>query len=115
MDKDTNIAHLRELVAEFVSERQWEKYHTPRNIAESVVIESGELLEIFQWGEEDGYDDDCRELIKDEVADVFIYLLSMCNALEIDISEATKSKLEKNKVKYPVERFLGRARDEKRF
>ncbi len=87
----------------FRDERGWRKYHTLKNLAISISIEAAELLEIFQWR------DDEEEIIKreknrleDEIADIFIYLLFFCDTAKIDLLEVSKKKLEVIKKKYPV-------------
>ncbi|MEM3748025.1 MAG: nucleotide pyrophosphohydrolase [Thermoproteota archaeon] len=115
MDSEATLQVLRNRVREFVSNRGWEKYHNPKDLAEAVCIEAAELLEIFQWtsGEEaSSWKTDVlkMESIREELADVLIYCLSMANALNIDLSEAVLKKLEKNEGKYPAEKYFGRAR-----
>ncbi len=113
-DKNTRISELKELVEEFVHERDWEQYHNPKDLAVSISIEAAELLERFQWKNEG----EIRELIKneeefqeikEEVADILIYSLSLANRMDIDLSQSTVEKLEKNKKKYPVEKAKGRS------
>lgn len=93
----------------FVAMRDWQKYHTPKNLAGSVSIEASELVELFQWmtteeaSQRAETDAQLREDIADEMADVFLYLLSMANSLNIDLSQSTFAKIEKNNRKYPVE------------
>src|SRR5262245_13516223 len=114
-DADTTIETLRQAMRAFVSEREWEKYHTPKNLAMSVAIEAGELMEHFQWLEpaESFASADVPEVkaeIADELADVLCYALSLSNVLQIDLSSAVLGKLAKNAKKYPAERFRGRYR-----
>ncbi len=97
--------NLKDVVKEFVKERNWEKFHSPKNLSMSIAIESAELMELFQWKsiEEpvNGLSHEDMENIKDEVADIIIYCLSLCNQLDIDVEEAILKKMEKNKKKYP--------------
>lgn len=102
MDNETTISSLRESIRAFVKERDWEHYHTPKNLAESIVIESAELLELFQWDSDPRTDD-----VTQELSDVIIYSLGLANALHIDVSESIRDKLEKNASKYPSEKFKG--------
>lgn len=97
----TRFNELRKLVSDFRDRRDWGKYHTPRNLSESIAIESAELLELFQWGSDYGDIED--EELKDEMADILIYLLSLADAADIDLGEAVKKKVRKNKERYPVE------------
>ena len=109
MDDSTSIGYLREQVKDFVAERDWEKFHTPKNLAISVAIEAAELLEIFQWSEDrEPLDKEGENQLHDELADVLLYCFAVANALNIDISSAVTKKIEKNAHKYPVERFKGR-------
>lgn len=104
-DEHVTVQQLRELMRQFVSERQWEKFHNAKNLSMSLAIEAGELLEHFQWLTTDqvvaqeGLD---RAGIADELADVLCYALSLANALNIDISKAIDQKMVKNRLKYPA-------------
>jgi dCTP diphosphatase len=114
-DADTNIETLREAMRAFVAERQWEKYHTPKNLAMSLAIEAAELMEHFQWLEpndslEVGASPAKKAEVADELADVICYALSLANVLQIDVSHAVLEKLRKNALKYPAQRFRGRYR-----
>lgn len=95
---------IQKLVHDFNEERDWDQFHSPVNLAKSVCIEAGELLECFQWDDEN-ID---REAVADEMADVFTYLLDMSERLEIDLLEATEKKMTKNIAKYPVEKAKGK-------
>ena len=101
-------------ISNFVSERDWEQFHTPKNIAMSVAIEAGELLECLQWDSPTTSEimSDKKKLtdIADEIADVQIYLLRMCSLFDIDPIENSRRKLELNKKKYPAEEFSGSSR-----
>ncbi len=108
-DQTTTIQELRQLMNDFVEQRNWSRFHTPKNLAGSVAIESAELLELFQWltteeaTDRSKTDTAFRERIGEEMADVLLYLLSLANALDIDVSKATFDKVEKNNRKYPVD------------
>ena len=108
------LEKLIEEISNFVSERDWEQFHTPKNIAMSVAIEAGELLECLQWDSPSKSDilEDKKRLnaIADEIADVQIYLLRMCSILDIDPVKNSMRKLELNKEKYPPEEFSGTSR-----
>lgn len=80
----------------FHKERDWERFHTPENLAKSISIESAELLEHFQWGKE--YDE---SEVADELADVLIYCIYMAEAMDFDINEIIYNKMAKNAIKYP--------------
>jgi len=103
---------MKETIKNFVIERDWIKYHTPRNLSESICIESAELLEIFQWSLKDNHKKNNSNIfqnsnIKDELADIFIYCISLSNTLEIDITQTILEKIGKNERRYPIEKFKG--------
>jgi dCTP diphosphatase len=113
LDQSVTVADLRKVVADFIAERDWHSYHDAKNLAMSIAIEAGELMEHFQWVRTDELpallaSDAERAKIVDEVADIACYLLSFVNALDIDLSAAVNAKVAKNAAKYPVERFHGR-------
>lgn len=108
-DNTTSIDELKELVNDFISERDWHKYHNPKNIAVSVVLEASELLEHFQWSPpaSEKIDEDKKKQISEELSDVLAYLLSLANVLNIDVSSSMAEKMKKNRQKYPSEVFHG--------
>ena len=91
-------------ILEFRRERDWEQFHTPKNLAISVSVEAGELLELFQWQEFASISE-----ISKEVADVFIYLLLLCHDLGIDPLESIRYKMKENREKYPVSKCKGKS------
>ncbi len=106
MDKTTTTGVLIEEIGRFIDERNWSSYHDPKNLSMSISIESAELMEIFQWlpnksAREAGREERVLDRVKDEVADILIYTLSLCRELNIDASDAVLSKLEKNKKRFP--------------
>lgn len=114
-DSKTNISNLRQLAQDFVDERDWNKYHNPKDLAISIAIEAAELMELFQWtGQKEvkkmAEDDHNLLRIKEELADVMILCLNMVNTLDIDLSQAIAEKIEKNKNKYPAELVRGNYR-----
>ena len=111
-DETTTIAELRRAVADFVAEREWQKYHDPKNLAMSIAIEVAELMEHLQWLRSDQLEaalaeQHIRAGIREELADVICFALAFANAADIDIAQAVREKLEKNAAKYPVEQFRG--------
>lgn len=86
----------------FNKERNWDQFHTPENLAKSISIEAGELLECFQWNNDFDMQDVCEEL-----ADVLSYCLMLADQLNVDVEEIVLSKLEKTRAKYPVEKAYG--------
>ena len=89
----------------FRNERDWKKFHTPENLSKSICIESAELLEHFQWGKE--YD---LGEVSEELADVFIYCIYMADRLNLDLKKIILDKMEKNAIKYPVDKSRGNAK-----
>ena len=88
-------------------DRDWKQFHTPRNLASSIVLEVAEVLEIFQWKLDNDISKEDVEEIKDELADVFICLLLFAHSLDIDLIKAANKKIVKNEKKYPVEKAKG--------
>lgn len=112
-DESTTLRELRQDVQAFVDERDWRQFHTPKNLAMSLAIEAAEVMEHFQWVDTAeaiarGRDPELREKIGEELADVCCYLLSLTNALDMDLSELVRDKLVKNARKYPADSFRGR-------
>jgi NTP pyrophosphatase (non-canonical NTP hydrolase) len=111
-DKDTTLAGLKEMAREFRDRREWERFHTPKNLSMAVAIEAAELMEQFQWLTEEELsrltrDHTRLDLIREELADVLIYALSLANSLEIDVSSAVVRKLAKNAERYPEDQYGG--------
>jgi dCTP diphosphatase len=107
-DTVTCIQQLKDLVAGFVRDRNWEQFHTPKNLAMSIAIEAAELMEIFQWRQENGVEPEDAGRIQEELADVVIYSLTMANRMKIDLSSIIVDKIEKNSRKYPRDRYYGK-------
>ena len=108
LDVDELQARLRD----FAEEREWEKFHSPKNLAMALAAEAGELLEIFQWLTETQsrqLDADDRARVGEEVADIQIYLLRLADILGISIPSAVEAKMEGNELKYPIEEARGNA------
>ena len=97
--KDETIARIRK----FTEDRDWDQFHTPSNIAKSIAIEAGELLECFQWNDTE-FD---LEHVKEELADVLVYSRNMLDRLGLDEDEIVNSKMDKNEAKYPVNKSKG--------
>jgi dCTP diphosphatase len=111
-DTETTVANLRQAVGTFVEARDWQPFHSPKNLSMSIAIEAAELMERFQWlteGEAQAAADDPveRAAIADELADVVIYCLSLCNALDLDVSSAVLGKLQTNEARFPADEFRG--------
>ena len=107
-----SLEYLAKAMAQFARERDWDQYHSPKNIAMALAGEVGELAECFQWlseAESASLDDKKRAEVADEIADIQLYLVRLAGKLNIDILEASKHKLEKNERKYPVAKAKGNA------
>ncbi len=106
------LAELSEAVRVFGRERDWHLYHTPKNLTAALAVEAAELLEPFQWltpEESLALPEAKREAVRQEMADVLIYLVSLANCLEVDLLRAAEDKLAINARKYPVEKARGNA------
>jgi NTP pyrophosphatase (non-canonical NTP hydrolase) len=112
-DSETTIADLKKLVADFVADRDWSRFHAPKNLSMSLAIEAAELMEHFQWISADESrklcgDPDRLSAVGEELADVLCYALAMTNELGLDLSTTIRRKMEKNKLKYPADEYRGR-------
>lgn len=108
------IPRLQALIAQFSAEREWERFHTPKNLVMALTGEVGELSELFQWltAEESAtvvQDPAGRTRVEEEIADVFIYLLRLADVLDVDLVTAVEAKLRVNEERYPVDISRGRA------
>jgi dCTP diphosphatase len=112
-DAQTTLAQLRQLVDDFVAERDWRQFHSPKNVSMALAIEAAELMEHFQWisPEESramAAEPDKLAAVGEELADVLCYALALANELGIDVATAIRSKMIKNREKYPAAEFRGR-------
>ena len=114
MDEVINISVLKNKLKKFAKDRNWEQFHTPKNLSMALSVEVSELVEIFQWFN----DQDCIDLIdnkrpevmskvEDELADIFVYLLRIVMTLDVSLEEVVNQKLLKNEKKYPVDLVKG--------
>lgn len=94
-----------ERIKKFRDDRDWQQFHTPSNLAKAISIESGELLEEFLW-DNDNFN---LQNVKEELADVMIYCIHMANALDVNIEDIINMKMDKNEIKYPVEKAKGKS------
>ncbi len=106
-DSTTKIDELKKLIVKFSADRNWEEYHTPKNLASSVAIEAAELMECFQWlTPEESFelknDLEKKKAVAEEICDVASYLLNLCAVLEIDLASEFVRKLKKSALKYPI-------------
>jgi NTP pyrophosphatase (non-canonical NTP hydrolase) len=112
-DHQTTITELRDLVRDFVDARDWQQFHSPKNLSMALAIEAAELMEHFQWisteasrnvaenGEKLG-------AVGEELADVICYALAIANEMNIDVSSTVREKMKKNAIKYPAVEYRGR-------
>ena len=112
-DSTTTIAELRKLIADFVAERDWSQFHSPKNVSMALAIEAAELMEHFQWlttdaSREMAGDPEKLAEVGEELADVIGYSFALANELGIDVSSAIRAKMVKNIEKYPAEKYRGR-------
>jgi dCTP diphosphatase len=112
-DADTTVAELRKIVADFVAERDWSQFHSPKNVSMALAIEAAELMEHFQWLSTEAsrrLADDPQKLteVGEELADVVGYSFALANELGIDLSQAIRAKMIKNAQKYPADQYRGR-------
>ena len=106
-DSATLVSELRTIVQTFVDERQWQSFHNPKNLAMSLAIEAGELMEHFQWltpdeAAEISHDEQKKHAAGEELADCLAYVIAIANAMDIDLSQALKAKMIRNAEKYPI-------------
>ena len=108
-----NIEKLKNIIAEFAKERDWDKFHNPKNLVMALSSEVGELSDIFQWlnpeESEKKLSNKNKELAKEEIADILIYLIRLSDKLDIDLENEVMEKIKKNSIKYPVELSKGNA------
>jgi NTP pyrophosphatase (non-canonical NTP hydrolase) len=108
-----SLAELRQRIDQFSADRDWGKFHTPKNLSMALAIEASELMEVFQWreGDEDfaAIPEEKKAAIAQEVADVFIYLMRFCSVTGIDPLAAAEEKLKVNEAKYPAELVRGKS------
>jgi NTP pyrophosphatase (non-canonical NTP hydrolase) len=114
-DNTTTVEELKDLVRAFIAEREWAKYHDPKNLSMSIAIEAAELMEHFQWLKSDELeahlkDEKTRGEVGEELVDILSYVISLANVMKLDLSQTLKDKMEKNAKKYPAEDFKGKYR-----
>lgn len=99
------MKEIIEQIRQFNHERDWEQFHSPANLAKSLVIEAGELLELYQWSDDVKSEQD----LKEELADVLSYALMLADHYHFDIEQIMRDKIKKNALKYPVSKAKGKA------
>ena len=107
---NTPLSNLATRLRQFAADRDWEQFHSPKNLSMALIAEGAELVEIFQWvTEEDSFNlgDDKKQEVEQEVGDILIYLVRFCDQLGIDLMAAAESKLTLNEQKYPARKVRG--------
>lgn len=114
MSQTIDLERVLEKINQFSSERDWDQFHSIKNLSMALSVESSELVEIYQWISEEESNDKSntgiRARVEDEVADIFIYLLKIADKLNINLEKAVYAKLEQNATKYPVEKSKGNSK-----
>ena len=108
--EDSELKELMLALRKFAKDRDWEQFHSPKNLSMALSVEASELLEHFQWTPEQAtykLGEAKQQLVGYELADIFIYLLRICDQLDIDLMEVTKQKIEINNQRYPVSKVKG--------
>jgi len=106
----TDFETLKKKIADFASERDWDQFHSPKNLSMALSVEAAELVEIFQWlteAQSGDLDEEKTQAVADEIADVQIYLIRLADRLGIDIAAAVETKIVKNDEKYPADKVKG--------
>jgi dCTP diphosphatase len=112
-DETTTIKTLLDEMTQFLDERDWHQFHSPKNLTMGLAIETSELMEHFQWvteKESRNLENDSaqKKMVQDELADVLSYILSLAISMNIDLSDAFIQKMKKNRTKYPADQYRGR-------
>jgi NTP pyrophosphatase (non-canonical NTP hydrolase) len=112
-DQVTTVQTLRDLYGRFVNDRDWEQFHSPKNLVMSLAVETAELMEHFLWIDNEesrtvASEPATRQAVAEEIADVAGHVFCLCNSLGIDLSDAVTAKMQKNVVKYPADQYRGR-------
>lgn len=108
-----DLATVRDALRRFAAERDWDQFHSPKNLAAALSVEAAELLEQFQWLTEEqsrALDPGRLEAVRHELADVLLYLVRLADKLDVDLIAAARAKLELNALKYPIDKARGSSR-----
>ena len=112
MDNTTTVQDLKTVVEDFVEERDWAQFHSPKNLSMALAIEASELMDLFKWKTVEEAQEEMKDKLledaTDELADIMIYAIAFANRNGIDIANAVTNKTEKNKSKYPADQFKGK-------
>ncbi|VAW19084.1 hypothetical protein MNBD_BACTEROID05-223 [hydrothermal vent metagenome] len=112
-DETTSVNDLKEVVKKFRDEREWEQFHTPKNLVQAISIEAGELMEEFQWKTDEEIaeilkQEDFHQKVSHELWDVIAFCLNFANVCNIDITQAMIEKMGQNRKKYPIDKSKGK-------
>lgn len=108
-----SLQELRDALRVFAAERDWDQFHSPRNLATALAVEAAELLEPFQWLDESAGRElppAARAAVEEEMADVLLYLVRLADKLDVDLAQAARTKMARNAQKYPIEKSRGSSR-----
>ena len=112
MDNTITVQDLKTVVDDFVEERDWAQFHSPKNLSMALAVEASELMDLFKWKTVEEAQEEMKDKLledaADELADIMIYSIAFANRNGIDIAKAVTSKMEKNKAKYPADQFKGK-------
>lgn len=111
-DTIITLKEIKQLIAQFTKERDWNTFHTPKNLSMAIAAEAAELMELFLWVESKesiAYFKNKESQVKEELADIIIYLLCFANEMNIDVSQIIIQKIKLNAKKYPVEKCKGKS------
>ena len=108
----SDLKNIQIQLRDFANERDWDQFHSPKNLSMALIGEVGELLEHFQWLTEEqskNLEADAKTEVAEELADIFIYLVRLADKLDIDLVTAAEFKIKKNAIKYPIKKSSGKA------
>lgn len=115
MSTEDSLTHIQNFIQKFAHDRDWDQFHTPKNLIMAATSEMGELAEVLQWKSDEEVvaylkSVEGKERLSEEIADVMIYLLRLCQKIDIDVLHALREKIRKNELKYPVDISKGNAK-----
>lgn len=113
-DQETKLQEIKDRVLAFAQEREWEQFHSPKNLSMAIAAEAAELMEHFLWqtpeqSKADMESDEIRHMVSEELADIFIFAIEFANMTGIDLAATIEAKMQRNAEKYPVEKARGRS------
>ena len=113
--KPIDTQKIDQLVSTFIKERDWDQFHSVKNLSMALSVEASELVEIFQWVKEEdsnkvSSDEKLKARVSEELADIFVYMFRIAQKADVDLEEAVIAKIKKNSEKYPVEKAKGSAK-----